>query len=362
MQALSQNYDLGAYQTSILCLDIGVYSLDVFTTDSAFMIVDSYNRVHDYLRISLTDNCNLRCFYCMPEEKYDFTPSSRLMQADEILALSEVFVAAGVKKIRLTGGEPLVRRDAGKIISLLSRLPVQLTLTTNGTRLHEFIPVLETAGIRSVNISLDTLQADKFLLLTRRDLFTRVRDNIELLLTKGFLVKVNVVVMKGCNDNEINDFVEWTRNTRVHIRFIEFMPFSGNRWTSNKVMSLSEMLGVIAERYDYQPVDGSVHDTAKVYQVGGHIGSFGIISTMTAPFCSGCNRMRLTADGKLKNCLFSKGETDLLSLLREGGDVLPLILQNIRSKEKELGGQFTAALKSIDAVAIENRSMITIGG
>lgn len=357
----SQNYDLSAYQTSILCVDIGLYSF-IFTMDKDFMIVDNYNRVHDYLRISLTDNCNLRCFYCMPEENYDFTPSSRLMQAEEILALSEIFVSAGVRKIRLTGGEPLVRKDAGRIISLVSRLPVELTLTTNGTRLHEFVPVLEDAGIRSVNVSLDTLQRDKFLLLTRRDLFREVHDNIALLVEKGFHVKVNVVVMKDCNDNEIDDFIEWTRAVPVHIRFIEFMPFSGNRWTSNKVVSLDEILAVIGARYNYKRLTGSIHDTAKSYGIDGHAGSFGIISTMTAPFCAGCNRMRLTADGKLKNCLFSKGETDLLTPFREGRDVLPLIHQNIMGKAKELGGQFTTALKSIDAVSIENRSMITIGG
>lgn len=326
------------------------------------MIIDNYNRVHDYLRISLTDNCNLRCFYCMPEEEYDFTPPSRLMQVDEIFALSEMFVNEGVKKIRLTGGEPLVRRDAGKIISLLSKLPVQLTLTTNGTRLREFVPVMEDAHMRSINISLDTLQAEKFMLITRRDLFNVVRENIELLIDRGFYVKVNVVVMKDFNDNEILDFIEWTRNTPVHIRFIEFMPFSGNRWTSNKVVSLNEILSIISTRHTYRAIKGDVHDTSKTFAVPGHAGSFGVISTMTLPFCSGCNRMRLTADGKLKNCLFSKGETDLLQPFRRGENILPLIHQNIKAKEKELGGQFTTALKDIEAIAIENRSMITIGG
>lgn len=145
-------------------------------------LTDSFNRVHDYLRISLTDNCNLRCFYCMPEEDYDFTPASRLMQPDEIETLAKLLVANGVKKIRLTGGEPLVRKDAGKIISALGRLPVELAITTNGTRIHEFLSALKEANIRTINISLDTLQPDKFLLVTRRDLFHQVRSNIELLL------------------------------------------------------------------------------------------------------------------------------------------------------------------------------------
>ncbi|MCF6405259.1 GTP 3',8-cyclase MoaA [Chitinophaga filiformis] len=326
------------------------------------MIIDSFNRVHDYLRISLTDNCNLRCFYCMPEEDYDFTPASRLMQADEITTLAGIFAANGVRKIRLTGGEPLVRKDAANIILSLSRLPVELTMTTNGVRLHEFAAVLEEAGVRSLNISLDTLQAERFMLITRRDLFHQVKSNIDLLIRKGIHVKVNVVVMKGLNDTEINDFVAWTKHTPVHVRFIEFMPFAGNRWTSNKVLSLQEILQSIGTEYDYLPLKGGAHDTAKGFIVPGHAGTFSVISTMTAPFCDTCNRMRLTADGKLKNCLFSNGEADLLTALRNGEDVLPLIKQNILSKAKALGGQFSGKLEDVEAAAIKNRSMITIGG
>ena len=326
------------------------------------MIIDKFNRVHDYLRISLTDNCNLRCFYCMPDEDYDFTPASRLMQVDEILHLASVFVAEGVKKIRLTGGEPLVRKDAAKIIMGLAALPVELTLTTNATRLQDFIPVLVAAKIKSINISLDTLQKDKFLLVTRRDLFEQVMSNIQLLLDQGIQVKINVVMMKDFNDGEIHDFIEWTKHTPVDIRFIEFMPFSGNRWTSNQVISQEHILKIVAARYDYIPLTGDLHDTAQSYLIAGHAGRFSIISTMTKPFCAGCNRMRLTADGKLKNCLFSVGETDLLQPLRRGEDVLPLIHQNIQGKAKELGGQFTNALEQIEALTIENRSMITIGG
>ncbi|MEO5684495.1 MAG: GTP 3',8-cyclase MoaA [Chitinophagaceae bacterium] len=326
------------------------------------MIIDSYNRVHDYLRISLTDNCNLRCFYCMPEEEYDFAPAAKLMQPKEITALASIFVQQGVKKIRLTGGEPLVRKDAAEIIQSLSALSVELTLTTNGARLHEFDTILQKAGIRSVNISLDTLQPDKFMLITRRNIFTQVKDNINLMLKQGLHVKVNVVVMKGLNEDEINDFIEWTRHTPVHVRFIEFMPFTGNRWTSNKVLSFHEVLEIIAKQYTFVPLAGKAHDTAKGFAVPGHAGTFAVISTMTEPFCGSCNRMRLTADGKLKNCLFSSYETDLLTALRNGEDVLPLIHGNIRAKEKELGGQFTTALQTFEAANIQNRPMITIGG
>ncbi len=326
------------------------------------MIVDSFGRDHNYLRVSLTDNCNLRCFYCMPEEDYEFTPNSKLMQFDEIEAIAKIFVEQGVNKIRLTGGEPLVRKDADKIILSLSKLPVTLTLTTNGTRLHDFVDVLKEANIKSLNISLDTLQPDKFLLLTRRDQFRQVYDNIHLLVNQGFHVKVNVVTMKGMNDMEINDFIEWTKDTPVHVRFIEFMPFSGNRWTSNKVFTWQQIVEVVELKYPVVRLQDDKHDTAKKYTVPGHAGTFAVISTMTAPFCSGCNRMRLTADGKMKNCLFSKEETDLLTAFRKGDNILPLIQQSIGSKAKELGGQFTADFEHVHAEEIHNRSMITIGG
>lgn len=326
------------------------------------MITDTFNRVHDYLRISLTDNCNLRCFYCMPKEEYVFTPASRLMQPHEIFSLAKIFVDEGVKKIRLTGGEPFVRKDAAQIIQLLSSLNIHLAITTNGTRLHEFVDVLETSNIHAVNISLDTLQPDKFKMITRRDLFFTVKQNIESFVSKGFHVKVNMVVMKDFNDNEIIDFVEWTKSFPVHIRFIEFMPFTGNRWTNNQVVSLKEILDTIGKHYDFLPEEGEKNDTEKKYSIPNYAGSFAVISTMTSPFCRTCNRMRLTADGKLKNCLFSKGETDLLTSLRKGENVLPLIHENIRGKAKELGGQFTANLQSVEALAIDNRSMITIGG
>ncbi len=326
------------------------------------MIADSYGRIHDYLRISLTDNCNFRCFYCMPEEDYDFAPASRLMQTGEIVQLAKLFVAQGVKKIRLTGGEPLVRKDAAAIITALGKLPVELVITTNGTRIAELLPTLIAAGIKTINISLDTLQPEKFLLITRRDLFHQVRSNIELLLQNNIAVKINMVVMKGLNDTEIKDFICWTKYNPIQIRFIEFMPFTGNKWTSNKMFSLEEILATISKDFTVLPVQAAPNDTAKNFMIPGHEGSFAVISTMTAPFCSTCNRMRLTADGKLKNCLFSDGEEDLLTALRHNKDVLPLIKAAIWGKKKELGGQLNTNFEHIDANTINNRSMITIGG
>jgi len=326
------------------------------------MIADTFGRIHDYLRISLTDNCNFRCFYCMPEEEYDFTPASRLMQTDEIIKLAGIFVANGVKKIRLTGGEPLVRKDATQIISALGKLPVELVITTNGTRIAEMLPVLKEAGIKTINISLDTLQPEKFFMITRRDVFHQVRSNIELLLQHKIKVKINMVVMKGLNDKEINDFISWTKHNPIQVRFIEFMPFSGNRWTSNQMFSLAEILALVEKDFTVLPVKGEPNDTAKHFMIPGHEGSFAIISTMTHPFCSTCNRMRLTADGKLKNCLFSDTETDLLTALRQNEEVLPLIKSAIWSKKQALGGQLASDFEKIDATTIQNRSMITIGG
>ena len=326
------------------------------------MLIDQYNRVHDYLRISLTDNCNLRCFYCMPEEDYAFMPNQRLMQKDELVLLAKIFVQNGVKKIRLTGGEPLVRKDAAAIIKELGKLGVHLTMTTNATRIHLFIDELKEAGIRSLNISLDTLQKDKFQLLTKRDQFNQVKSNIDLLLAQGFKLKINMVVVKGMNDHEILDFIAWTKETPIQIRFIEFMPFDGNKWNSDKLVTLQEMIELIGKSYTITPAINEPNDTSKQYAIENHAGSFAVISTMSAPFCNTCNRIRLTADGKIKNCLFSSEETDLLTALRSGENILPLIEASIFKKHRELGGQFSNDFEKINAELLHNRSMIAIGG
>jgi Molybdenum cofactor biosynthesis enzyme len=177
-----------------------------------------------------------------------------------------------------------------------------LTITTNGSRLHEFVNILDESGVHSLNISLDTLQPEKFQLITRRNQFEKIYENIQLLLKRNFHVKVNMVVMKGLNDNEINDFVEWTKDNR-HVRFIEFMPFTGNRWTSNKVFTMQQMLEVIETSYKIERLQDEKHDTTKAYKVPGHLGTFAFISTMSSNFCGDCNRIRLTADGKNEKLL-----------------------------------------------------------
>lgn len=326
------------------------------------MLTDKYGRLHNYLRISLTDVCNFNCTYCMPESVGEWMPAEHLMKPDEIAAIAEVFVRLGVNKIRLTGGEPLLRTDAADVLHMLSKLPVKLTLTTNGSLVHKFTNVFETAGINSLNFSLDSLSADRFKEITKRNYFNKVWDNIHLFIEKGFHVKVNAVIMRGLNDNEITDFIEWTREVPVHIRFIEFMPFSGNKWDVEKVFSYEEMLRLAEKSFSFERLADDKHETAKKFRVEGFKGTFAVISTMSSPFCSSCNRMRLTADGKMKNCLFSRSEVDILSALRRGEDISGLIESCVLSKEEALGGQLSAEYKEIDVSDITNRSMFSIGG
>lgn len=326
------------------------------------MLTDRFHRIHDYLRISLTDTCNLRCTYCMPEEKIKCMPSSQLMSVEEIDRIARIFVNHGVRKIRLTGGEPLARKDAGEIIQRLSTYPVELTLTTNGVFADQYLEQFLQAGIKSLNVSLDTLHPATFFALTRRDLWEKTWRNILLLMEAGLHVKTNTVVMKGINDHEIGDFVALTKDLPIHVRFIEFMPFQGNLWEHDKVFPAAQMLETLANRFEFVKLLDGKHDTARKFKVLGHEGTFAIISTMSNHFCAGCNRMRLTADGKMKNCLFSKSEVDLLGALRAGQEIEPLIQFCLDLKEEALGGQLLPDYESIDAATLQNRSMIAIGG
>ncbi|SEL13281.1 GTP 3',8-cyclase MoaA [Parapedobacter koreensis] len=327
------------------------------------MMLDTYHRKHTYLRISLTDVCNLRCFYCMPDESYDFMPMKHLMQPPEIEMIAKVFVELGVTKIRLTGGEPLARRDFDDIVLRLSALPVELTLTTNATLLHQHVGALQLAGIRNLNISLDTLSPERFQQLTRRDKFSLTMRNIRMAIDRGFQVKINMVVMKGVNVDEVLDFVAWTKDEPIDVRFIEFMPFAGNRWTGEQVFAKQDIMDLITARYAAIPLHQDPHATSQPYAIPGHRGTFAVISTMSAPFCAGCNRMRLTADGKMKNCLFSKTESDLLSAVRGGKPLEHLIRENILGKAEKLGGQFgDVPFENIIGDQLVNRSMISIGG
>lgn len=326
------------------------------------MLIDQFNRSHDYLRISLSDNCNFRCTYCMPNEEISCLPNEKLMQASEIFELAKIFVGLGVRKIRLTGGEPLVRKEFAEICRYLAQLPVELTLTTNGTLVHKHLELFKEVGIRSINVSIDTLDRNKFIFLTKRDAFDQVWKNIELLLEHGFSVKLNMVVMKGVNDAEVIDFVSLTKTRKLHVRFIEFMPFDSNGWSKEKVVRSDAMLQAIDLKYDYIKLQDFKHDTAKKYKLLVSEGSFAFITTMSQLFCVDCNRMRLTADGKIKNCLFGKDEMDLLGAHRANEDITSLIKLSIFNKHKKMGGQFEETILETDAKQLVNRSMIKIGG
>jgi len=326
-------------------------------------IVDTFGREHDYLRISLTERCNLRCFYCMPEEGIPLREKSEFMSSEETLAIAKVFVGMGVKKIRLTGGEPLVKKDAANIIRELGKLPVELAITTNAVIVDQFIDVFKKAEIKSVNVSLDSLKKERFNMISRRNYFDRIMKNIELLIANDFIVKVNVVVMRDLNEHEIPAFIEWTKKQPIHVRFIEFMPFDGNKWKWDKKVSFKEILNLANEAFGKSgivKIEDSKNDTARSFRLIDGIGTFGIISSVTNPFCDTCNRIRLTADGKIKNCLFSQAETDLLQAHRDNLDIKPLIISAILDKKKQKGG---AEEFDEDFVKnMQNRAMISIGG
>lgn len=326
-------------------------------------ITDNFGRVHDYLRISLTERCNLRCFYCMPEEGVELRDKSEFMTAEELISIAKTFVDLGVKKIRLTGGEPLIKKNAEMIIRELGKLPVELALTTNAVIVHRFIDVFKEAGIKSVNVSLDSLKEGRFNEISRRNYFKEIKDNIDLLIENDFHVKINVVVIRDLNEDELVDFVKWTEKTNVHVRFIEFMPFDGNNWNWDKKVSYKEILRKVDDELgaeSFHKIEDSANDTARSYRLKDGKGTFGIISSVTNPFCDTCNRIRLTADGKIKNCLFSEGETNILGAYRMGNPIEPLIRSCISSKHKERGGLADFSDESV--FLHKNRSMTTIGG
>ena len=323
-------------------------------------IVDQFGRVHDYVRISLTERCNLRCVYCMPEEGIALRPKAEFMNTSEVLKMAETFVSLGVKKIRLTGGEPLVRSDAKILLEKLSKLPVELAITTNGILIDKFFDTIKTSGIKSINVSLDSLNKEKFNSITRRNDFDKVISNINLLLNNNFHVKVNAVVIKGVNEDELADFVRWTSDKNVHVRFIEFMPFDGNKWDFSKVISLETILAKVRKQFGekVKRINDRKNDTSKNYSIEGFKGTFAIISSVTNPFCDTCNRLRLTADGKIKNCLFSDSETDLLSAMRRGEDIVPLIREAVWHKKSVRAG--ITSFENLEKR--KNRAMIAIGG
>lgn len=325
---------------------------------------DSFGREHNYLRISLTEKCNLRCTYCMPENGIVLTPKSQLMTTDEVIEIAILFVKNGVDKIRLTGGEPLLKKDFSEILMALSKLPVHLSITTNAILVDRYIDTFKQCNLKNINVSLDTLNPEKFDVITKRDHFDKAFQNLNLLLNSGFNLKLNVVLMKNFNEDEIIDFIDFTKDKNIGVRFIEFMPFDGNSWDISKLISYNEILDKVISHFsegELITLKNEKNYTARNFKIENYKGSFGIISTVTNPFCDGCNRIRLTANGRLKNCLFSNNETDLLTAYRAGEQIEHLIQNAIQSKKAVRAGM-TKSEDFGNTTNHDNRSMIAIGG
>lgn len=357
-------------------------------------LTDTFHRHHDYLRISITERCNLRCLYCMPEEGVPLSPNAELLTTPEIVLLSSLFVSQGVNKIRLTGGEPTVRRDILPLMQQIGALRSQglkeLCLTTNGISLHRKLDTMVEAGLTGVNLSLDTLDPFQFQIMTRRKGFDAVKKSIDRILElnklgAGIKLKINCVVMRSVNDREILPFIEMTRENNLEVRFIEYMPFDGNKWSRKKMMSYEEMLQVIREKYpSVQKVQDSKTDTSKTWCIPGFEGRIGFITSMTHNFCGTCNRLRITSDGNIKVCLFGNAEVSLRDILRKSNNGEPIDEEAFQAmKQIEIGRQqgfipHEAELLDVIGTAVKgkkakhaglgelehmkNRPMILIGG
>jgi cyclic pyranopterin phosphate synthase len=290
------------------------------------MLIDNFDRRISYLRLSLTDRCNLRCQYCMPPEGLNWIPPDAILQDDEIIQLlSTVFLPLGLRKLRLTGGEPLLRKGLPDLIARISALPgiSDLALTTNGIFLGTLAERLHAAGLSRINVSLDSLKADRFATITRGGDIAKVLAGIERAIEVGLdPVKVNVVIIPGTNDDEVLDFAEWTLRSPVHVRFIEMMHV-GDRdfYEERRYVPVEELIASIRERHPLEPSAQVVsgNGPARIFEIPGARGKIGFISPMSHTFCDACNRIRLTADGQIKACLMRPEEQDLLGLLRQGG-------------------------------------------
>jgi GTP 3',8-cyclase len=324
---------------------------------------DSFGRVHRDLRISVTDRCNFRCTYCMPADGLDWLPRDELLTFEEIERVARLLVERyGFESIRLTGGEPTIRAKLPVLVDKLSRLGADLAMTTNGATLRLLAPQLVASGLNRINISLDTLRADRFRQITRRDDLDRVLDGIDAALEAGLQpVKVNAVMMRGVNDDELVDFARFGRERGVHVRFIEFMPLDATgEWTDDQVVTHREILERVGEVFPLEPIDGEPQGSAPAerfrYVDGG--GEVGIIDSVTQSFCSSCDRVRLTAEGQLRSCLFALEETDLRGPIRSGAsddDLAELI-------EATVGAKWAGHHIGETVFIRPSRSMSQIGG
>ena len=337
------------------------------------MVQDYYNRPVKDLRISVTDRCNYRCTYCMPLDEYEWIDRKEILSFEEIERVASLFVRLGVDKIRLTGGEPLVRRNLERLVGKISALKglKDLCLTTNASLLAENVTALKAAGLKRVNVSLDTLKPDKFERITKRGELAKVLDGLFAAKRHGLHpIKINAVIERGVNDDDVIELVEFSRENGFGIRFIEYMDVgNANNWTSEKLVSKKEILEKIHSRFPLQEIgrdNGSAPSV--VYQFLDGKGDVGVIASVTEPFCSTCNRARLTADGKLVTCLFSQKGHDLKALLRNGStdeEILEYISDIWNLRKDRYSDERLEALHSPSGYDPKNQKkieMITLGG
>jgi GTP 3',8-cyclase len=303
-------------------------------------LTDSFHRVHDNLRVSVTDRCNIRCFYCMPETGVTFVERREILDFEEIERFVRIAVGLGIRKLRVTGGEPLVRRDLPVLIERLAKIPgiEDLALTTNGVLLGEQAESLYAAGLRRLNVHIDTLDRARFLEITRRDDLGRVLDGLELAKSLGFKIKLNAVAVKNLVEPDIVPLARYARENSFEVRYIEFMPLDAqNLWDRRKVLLADDIIAQLSREISpLTPVpdpDPRAPATEYLYQDGG--GMVGFIASVSRPFCLNCNRIRLTADGKLRYCLFALEEDDVKSLMRSGAsdeEIAALVRRNVAGK------------------------------
>lgn len=336
------------------------------STEATMPLKDSFGRIHTYLRLSLTEKCSFRCIYCMPSEGVPLSPPNSLLTAKEIGRITSIFAHRGITKMRLTGGEPLIRRDIVEIaqsISTTAPTVTSLGLTTNGLVLRRHLDALLQANVQHYNISLDTLKPARFELLTRRKGLGMVIDSIHAASTDSRAkVKLNCVVMRGVNDDEVCAFAEWTKVCNIDVRFIEYMPFTGNQWHEKRFIPYNEMLARLNRKFGtLERVEDAPNDTCKHWRVSGWKGRIGFITSMSDHFCGSCNRLRITADGAIKVCLFGNDEVSLRDAIRDGAndeEVKQLIDMAVMKKKWALGGRRDRH----EIASSDNRSMIRIGG
>jgi molybdenum cofactor biosynthesis protein A len=327
-------------------------------------IIDNHGRVINYLRLAVTDRCNLRCNYCIPDENNIWLPRQELMSYEEMLRITKLLVVNGIGKIRITGGEPFMRKDLMRFINALSKTALkQIAITTNGVLTAPFIPALKECGINSVNLSLDTLNRERFRSITRRDDLPAVLNTLELLKKYDFDIKLNAVVMENKNIDDIHELVELTRNENISVRFIEEMPFNGKgktysgiKWNYKRILEHIQLAFPSIQKIEDPPFSTSYN-----YSISGHKGTVGIIAAYSRSFCGTCNRLRITPQGMLKTCLYDHGVLDVKNLIRNGesDEVIMEKIQNAINK-RAVNGVEAERLASVKDNLHE--SMAVIGG